>query len=299
MTLRLVNDNREPDDTLYCRHGTSCRNPATILMKFASGTWLPACDQCARRIYESYPHMTEFAPLADYVDLFAAAREAALATPEQVIQARQTWDTGEPIITPAPARPVQAGNGFTAEERAARAARPKTAGPSSRTWWTAGIATLASWALGITLCSESVHMQQSFMTVWGVLFILLPFLGWIIAGLVALSRIPRPYAAQAAAAPQQYQGGSYQPGIPVGQLAMAAAPWVALGVAEHHRHVHHQQALQAVQDNAAAWQSHYAQQRQDATQQAILGQLQQLNDPGPAYGAGYHTPHSDIYGNMT
>ena len=86
MTLRLVNDTGQHDGTPTCRSATSCRNPATILMKFAGRSWLPACDECARRICENHPDDTQFAPLGDFVDVFAAAKAAALATPEQVIQ---------------------------------------------------------------------------------------------------------------------------------------------------------------------------------------------------------------------
>jgi hypothetical protein len=88
MTLYLVSDNHQPDGVLYCRDvGCVDRRPprrATMLMKFCSRPYLPACDQCARLTYEHHPDLTTFAPLAEYVDTFAAAKEAALATPEQI-----------------------------------------------------------------------------------------------------------------------------------------------------------------------------------------------------------------------
>jgi hypothetical protein len=88
MTLRIVNDNERPDNTLYCRW-SSCAvssrpNPATMLMDLNGTGRLPACDDCARRYYEMRPDLVTFAPLSEYVDMFAAAKEAALATPEQI-----------------------------------------------------------------------------------------------------------------------------------------------------------------------------------------------------------------------
>ena len=95
MSLRLVNDGERADGTLYCRwncRASSRPNPATMLMDVNWKGPLPACDDCARLYYELRPDLTTFAPLDGYVDMFAAAKEAALATPEQV--------TGQTCPTP-------------------------------------------------------------------------------------------------------------------------------------------------------------------------------------------------------
>lgn len=91
MTLHLVSDNHEPDGTLYCRHGV-CEydprraRPATVLITFCDKPPLPSCDECARTTWENHPNSTRLSPLSGYVDMFEAAKQAALATPEQVIQ---------------------------------------------------------------------------------------------------------------------------------------------------------------------------------------------------------------------
>lgn len=78
--LRLVHSEPKPEMP-YCRHSIGCRNPATVLLTFCSRVPQPCCDECARRTWESYPDNTTIGPLGDYVDHFAAAREAALAPP--------------------------------------------------------------------------------------------------------------------------------------------------------------------------------------------------------------------------
>jgi hypothetical protein len=86
VVLRLVTDNDQPDGTLYCRHSAGCRRPATILVSFLGKPYLPSCDDCARSTYDMFPDQTAFAPLAEFVDMFEAAKQAALATPEQVAE---------------------------------------------------------------------------------------------------------------------------------------------------------------------------------------------------------------------
>ena len=86
MTLRLVSDQDKPGEVLYCRMGGMCdigRRHATILVSVSGNPFLPSCDKCARDAYELQPNYVRLAPLAEYVDVYAAAREAALATPEQ------------------------------------------------------------------------------------------------------------------------------------------------------------------------------------------------------------------------
>jgi hypothetical protein len=107
---------------LYCRHSISCRNPATVLVRFLSQAPKPSCDGCARRTWESYPGDTQLSPLGEYIDWFAEVKQASLATPGQVIR-------GEAITSPGPAyqepAPAPAGNGFTAEEPVAAAPAPQ------------------------------------------------------------------------------------------------------------------------------------------------------------------------------
>ena len=85
MTLRLVRDDEKPDSMLYCRWA-SCKDrqvPATILLSINGTPYMPSCDACARHHYEINPDAMRLAPLSEYVDVYAAAKEAALATPEQ------------------------------------------------------------------------------------------------------------------------------------------------------------------------------------------------------------------------
>jgi hypothetical protein len=71
--LRLVHS--EPEgEVLYCRHGISCRNPATVLVTFCDQPPLPSCDKHARQTWEHHPKLRQISPLGDYVDHFAAAR---------------------------------------------------------------------------------------------------------------------------------------------------------------------------------------------------------------------------------
>jgi hypothetical protein len=97
MTLRLVSDNNQPDGVLYCQQLCYPRKAATILVSFCGGPYLPRCDECARGTYQRHPDVTRLAPLSEYVDHYAIAREAALATPEQIIgQATgQTWPASD------------------------------------------------------------------------------------------------------------------------------------------------------------------------------------------------------------
>jgi hypothetical protein len=83
---------------LYCQQLCYPRKAATILVSFCGGPYLPRCDECARRTYQRHPDVTRLAPLSEYVDHYAIAREAALATPEQIMGKppgrpgqRQTW----------------------------------------------------------------------------------------------------------------------------------------------------------------------------------------------------------------
>lgn len=81
MTLRLVNDNDR--NVVPCETGCG---PATILVIINNTPGIPCCDECARRYYGWGGHTGKIrlAPMSEYVDMFAAAKEAAFATPEQI-----------------------------------------------------------------------------------------------------------------------------------------------------------------------------------------------------------------------
>lgn len=83
MKLRLVSDDERY--MVPCQT-TSCRQPAVILVIINETPGIPCCDECARRYYEMGGHTGKIrlAPLSEYVDMYAAAKEAAFATPEQV-----------------------------------------------------------------------------------------------------------------------------------------------------------------------------------------------------------------------
>jgi hypothetical protein len=63
--MRLVSDNNQPDGGLYCQQLCHLQKPATILMSFCGGPYLPTCDECARRTYQRHPDITRLAPLAE------------------------------------------------------------------------------------------------------------------------------------------------------------------------------------------------------------------------------------------
>lgn len=81
MTLRLVND--DDRNVVPCEIGCG---PATILVIINNTPGIPCCDKCARRYYGWAGHTSKIrlAPLSEYVDMYAAAKEGALATPEQI-----------------------------------------------------------------------------------------------------------------------------------------------------------------------------------------------------------------------
>jgi hypothetical protein len=87
MTLRLVNDNERA--AIPCRIVTG-HGPADVLVSVDGKPYLPACDSCARWLYDRQ-HITGMAPLDGYVDMYEAARQAALATPGQVTGQQDTY----------------------------------------------------------------------------------------------------------------------------------------------------------------------------------------------------------------
>jgi hypothetical protein len=283
-------------------------SPATMLISAWDGPGKPTCDSCARFAFDhDTSGQLSLAPLSGYVDMFAAAKQVAFATPGQVIRgetgSRRHWDTGEQVITPAPApapapAPVpvaRAGNGFTAEERARRAGRgPAARRNTARTCWTAGLASLASIALGIVLCSESVHMQQSFMTIWGVLFIALPFLisavllfGWILK--LASAENQKLKAWKATLTPQQRLG------VELAETAALYATWAGV-----HHHVKESRArgAAAFQARSAAYVAGQAQQQQNQMAADLRQLASQGGQGGQPIGPG-PTRRSDIYGNFS
>jgi hypothetical protein len=334
MTLRLVSDNQQPG-VLYCRHGAGCRNPATILVSFLGKHYLPSCDECARSTYDRHPEDTRFAPLAEYVDEFAIARETALVTPEQIIEptgnglteadnmirrhthndhrvycrwywceqgwkltpasiylednktgygypscsscarryaesengaGRQakTWPLdenqknriwalvaepfrrGEPWTLEAdsvPAPAASASNGFTAEERAARAGRQDRSKTSLGAWLAIGLLTLGSFILGGIMVGHGAA--------GGLLFIALPIVCWLGAGLAWIIKFG---VEEERKAKQKIQGQLSGPGVDVGRLAMGALPWAAYAIEHHHkiearRHQEQQHELRRIADS--------------------------------------------------
>jgi hypothetical protein len=69
-----------------------------MLLSSCGKPYLPSCDDCARGTYDRHPDVTVFAPLAGYVDMFEAAKEAALATPEQFDDQAARDATDEAIL---------------------------------------------------------------------------------------------------------------------------------------------------------------------------------------------------------
>ena len=100
MMLRVVRDGDGPDNTLYCRYGcsaTSRPTPAVMLLSIDGHPYLPCCDEDARQFYDLRPDVIRMAPLDGYVDMYEAAKAAALVTPEQITgQAWPAPDLAEP-----------------------------------------------------------------------------------------------------------------------------------------------------------------------------------------------------------
>ena len=297
MTLRLVITNDQPDKTPYCQQipchtnrelGGQSRKAVILLGKWGN-PGKPSCEECARWEYEKTtdPSQITLTPLADYagVDWFEEAREAALATPEQVVT---TGAAQAPREQPATA-PV--GNGFTAEERAARAARRSTAQHmpgSSRPW---GIAAITSLVLGFVLCLAGLpdgtqigSEPSGGLIASGILLILTS----AVAGIICAVRYTHVNAgriqAQRAAAPAQVS--SYQQGIPVSQLATAAVIGGA-AIALHH-HNKQQQArlrdsalgigsLNAAHDGMRRSYARQTGQQDERWQQYVLAELRKQN----------------------
>ena len=63
-----------------------------MMVQFAGGAPVPSCDTCARQMWELRPDFTQIGPLGGYVDMFAEAKQAAFATPGQVINGEPTRD---------------------------------------------------------------------------------------------------------------------------------------------------------------------------------------------------------------
>jgi hypothetical protein len=80
MTVQPEPGSYASGNVLYCQYRCG---PATILVIINETPGIPCCDKCARHYYGMDPYHVGLAPLAEYVDLSAAAKEAALATSEQ------------------------------------------------------------------------------------------------------------------------------------------------------------------------------------------------------------------------
>ncbi len=79
MSLRLIRDDERA--VVPCEYGDG---PATVLVIINETPGIACCDSHARGFYRKAPDHVRLASLDGYVDMFAAAREAALATPEQI-----------------------------------------------------------------------------------------------------------------------------------------------------------------------------------------------------------------------
>jgi hypothetical protein len=303
------------DGVQYCRQ-TGCliskqAQPATVLLRTRiHPTGLPACEACARFQFEMFsPGDVELAPLGEYVDLFAEAKQAMNATPGQVIRGepaslRQTWDTGEPVITPvATLAPARAGNGFTAEERAARTGR-QGAKLSKRAWRGLGIFTLGSLLLGIVMVAAgTAHGNNGFSGQGstsgsplaqhlGIALIVLPIVAWVFVLLLTTisegaKEAQRYKAWKATLSPQQQR-----------ELWLAETAAMAAGAYAVHHHVKASRArgAAAFQARSAAYQAEHAQRQQDQMaadlRSLASGGGQQFPVvPGP-------TRRSDIHGNL-
>jgi hypothetical protein len=96
VTLRLVSDDERY--VVPCQT-TSCGQPAVILVIINETPPIACCDRCARRYYEmAAGRPIRLAPMSEYVDMYAAAREAALATPEQVMQVTASVDLDDKVL---------------------------------------------------------------------------------------------------------------------------------------------------------------------------------------------------------
>jgi hypothetical protein len=282
---------------------STIKNPATMLISRPREPGRPTCDSCARSAFDhDVTGQLSLHPLSEYVDMFAEAKQALNATPGQVIRGetatgrptRQHWDTGEAIITPVPAPAARVGNGFTAEERAARGGRdPAARRNPAATRWAAGAASLTSLALGITLCSESVHMEQSFMTIWGIFFIALPFL---VAGIALVIWILKLAAVEA----QRYKAWkatlSPEDRRAVDLAELAALTAGAYAVHERVKHSRERSAALYQERSAASRAGSVRHSEQMAAAQESWERQYGANQQGPA-GPG-PTRRSDIHGNL-
>jgi len=384
MTLRLVSDRDEPGEVLYCRHGT-CRwgwtKPATILVSFCDGPYLPSCDECARQTWENHPNSTRLAPLAEYTDMFAAAKEATLATPEpasvqivgstpvddkvlrriwldRVIYCRLHWCEMQGRLTPADQRlnvigglwfpacaecvskfdPSEVEAAPLSEEDTAwelemvdkyaqkqrwKEPRPPMRRETKILWWTIPAGVLA---LGITMVCLAGKIDSDYIAAddrwlnshgafhlgpvpdtsdlrgWGIFFIVVSslvlagvFIAYVISEATSVPagqfHVPR----QAETASQST--ASAPRGVAVSDITTTAALWSAWGYAEHQRRKHHREAIAGIQAGSAAYRAEQDRRQQQATQEAILGQLQQLNagpDPFTNTGAALDKWHGRI-----
>jgi hypothetical protein len=309
--------NREPASQVITCVQPGCvirklTSPATMLISAWDGPGKPTCDSCARFAFDhDTSGQLSLAPLSGYVDMFAAAKQVAFATPGQVIRGeagpRRHWDTGEQVITPAPApapapAPVpvaRAGNGFTAEERARRRGRDPHAElrpPAARTWWIAAGAGL----FGIVFCiggaPDGTQIESPANGPLIAIGVTLILAGIIIAATAAIkiARIQqRRYLAwKATLTPQQ-------------RLAADIAEVAALAAGAYAVHEGLQHWGERTDARTATMRGHMEaarrlsdardqrqQQEQMAASLAQLARQQQPVGPGP-------TRRSDIYGNFS
>jgi len=233
--LRLVRSEPE-NEVLYCRHGISCRNLATVLVTFCNQPPLPSCDKHARLTWEHHPNLTQIGLLGDYVDHFAAVREAALAPPDPPGISNGNGDGGHGGDGEPPAGGPPTTLGMTPEM-----AR------ELRNW---GIPAIISFLLGLLLClagapngTVSGSTPDIPVIICGVLFILAA-IGIAIVTLIKVIDAEH----------QKYRNWmtTLTPGQHLGvEVAETAAVWAGT-YAVHEGLKHHEEHSQAVAARRAA-----------------------------------------------
>lgn len=270
---------------IYCYYGDG---PATVLVIANNMPGQPCCDEHARRWYGvSAPDRIRLAPLSEYVDMFAEARQALFATPGQVI-------SGEPATVEAPPTAVGTSAPASNDSGSSVGGSPEPAAPKDPTWKILGSMAAASFVAGIGLCvPQALGWQASSstpgtLTGFGVILIVLAALVGLVAAGVAFSKgLAKERAWKATLTPEQRFG------VEVAETAALYATWGAV-----HHHVQKVKAENAAtyQARSAAYRTEQAQQQQnqmaaDLRQLASAGSPQAPRVPGP-------TQHSDIYGNL-
>jgi hypothetical protein len=131
---------------------------------------------------------------------------------------------------------------------------------------------------------------------WGVFFIVVPLVpaGLALLLLVLIGPIALACDYDNKQQRKAWEEGRYSPHLSAGDAAL----WAPGGAAMYDMHRRHQRAREDLQAKRAAYRAEQDRRQAQATQQAILDQLQQQNAPAPPARRSL-TPQSDIYGNVT